>query len=178
VAISLPLVALITALLPGAQKPTELGYVALLLGSALILGYLAALVRGERRAKQFLAQLGYRIQPESSIYAQTLYHLSDAAGILVELKDGRRVTGCPRLGPAYKDDGINELYIVYPEFLDDNSVSHPVPGGAGIIIPLTEVSHIVLSEDPRGGVSPSDAPKEAAGLPDPRERDDEDAAAA
>ena len=104
---------------------------------------------GRQRVKDFLGRLGYRMEPESSIFAQTLYHMSDVGTVLVEFKDGRRITGCPRNGPQYKDDGINELYIVYPEGLDDDG--NPVSiNGAGVIVPLTEVSNIVLSEDPTG----------------------------
>lgn len=150
VAISLPLVALVTAALPGAQKSTQLGYVALLLGLALILGFLTALARGRARVKWALGKLGYRMEPEGSIYAQTLYHMSEEATVLVELKDGRQVSGCPRNGPQHKDDASNELYLVYPEVLGDDGVSQPIPGGGGVIVPLSEVASIVLSEDPTG----------------------------
>ena len=111
---SLPLVALVMALLPGAQKPSQFGYVAILLVFALVVGYLAALARGTGAAKDALGRLGYRMEPEGSIYAQTLRHLPDDAPVLVEFKDGRRITGCPRNGPQHKDDGINELYLGVP----------------------------------------------------------------
>jgi len=148
VAISLLLVA-VAHLLPIAHKPTDVSYVVILLAGSLMIGYLAAQARGRQRVKDFLGRLGYRMEPESSIFAQTLYHMSDVGTVLVEFKDGRRITGCPRNGPQYKDDGINELYIVYPEGLDDDG--NPVSiNGAGVIVPLTEVSNIVLSEDPTG----------------------------
>jgi hypothetical protein len=149
---SLPLVALVMALLPGAQKPSQLGYVALLLVFALVVGYLAALARGTGAAKGALGRLGYRMEPEGSMYAQTLRHLPSDAAVLVELKDGRRITGCPRNGPQHKDDGINELYIVYPmaRDVDGNLVDI---GGEGIIVPLSEVSNIVLAVDPTGAPS-------------------------
>jgi hypothetical protein len=149
VVISLPLVALVSAVLPGSQKPTQLGYVALLLTVGLIGGYVAALARRRPRMKRFLAWLGYRMEPEGSIYSQTLAHMSDEATVLVEFKDGRRVTGCPRNGPQHKDDGINELYLVYPQALDDDGQPVPIKG-AGLIVPLSEVSNIVLGEDPTG----------------------------
>ena len=149
VVISLPLVALVSAVLPGAQKPTQLGYVAVLLAVGLIGGYVAALGRGRPRMKRFLAWLGYRMEPEGSIYSQTLAHMSDEGTVLLEFKDGRRVTGCPRNGPQHKDDGINELYLVYPQALGDDG--QPVPiNGAGLIVPLSEISNIVLGEDPTG----------------------------
>jgi len=146
---SLPLVALVTAAMPDAQKPSQLGYIALLLALAAVLGYVAALVRGRPRTKKLLGKLGYRLEPESSIYAQTLYKMSDEGSVLVEMKDGRRVSGCPRNGPQYKDDGINELYLVYPHAHDDAGGSEPV-AGAALIVPLSEVSNITLSEEPTG----------------------------
>jgi len=163
---SLPLVAL-GQVLSGAQKPSQLGYVAILLGLALVLGYLSALARGTGIAKKALGCLGYRMEPAGSIYAQTVYHLPANAPVLVELKDGRRITGCVRNGPQHKDDGINELYVVYPEALDDDGNSVSI-GGAGIIIPLAEVSNIVLSEDPTGAppIAAADTgPPEAQTLP-------------
>jgi hypothetical protein len=143
---SLPLVAGVSALLPGKQRPTELGYVLFLLGAALALGYLAALLRGWKPMRRALGSLGYRIEPEGTIYAQTLKHMSDDAGVLVELKDGRRVWGAPRSGPDSKDDGIAELYLVYPEVMGDDGDWHRA--GAGVIVPLAEVNSITLSEEP------------------------------
>jgi hypothetical protein len=72
--------------------------------------------------------------------------MSAAAPIMVEFKDGRRLAGTPRSGPEYKDDGINELYLTHPEARgEDGEWSHV---GAAIIVPLSEISSIVLSEDP------------------------------
>ena len=147
VVLSLPLVALARLLLPGAQQATELGYVLLLLALGLVGGYLAALVRGRARVRRGLAHLGYRIQPEGTIYAQTLQHMSEEGTVMVEMKNGRRFSGCPRTGPQCKDDGVNELYLVYAEALDDEGEWQPV-GGPAVIVPLAEISYIVLSEEP------------------------------
>jgi hypothetical protein len=145
VVISLPLVAIANALL-GSHNAIHVGYVApLLVGSALA-GYVAALLRGTGLAKKLLGALGYRYEPEGSIYAQTLKHLKPEGVVVVELKDGRRVSGCPRSGPQTKDDGIAELYLVYPEAEDDEQ--HWRSAGGGLIVPLAEVSTIALSEDP------------------------------
>ena len=54
----------------------------------------------------------------------------------------------PAGGPQHKDDGINELYLTYPTALGPDGVRYPV--GAGLIIPLTEVSYIALGEEPTG----------------------------
>jgi hypothetical protein len=149
VVVSLPLVAAVTALLPGAQKPTQLGYVALLLAVGLIGGYLVALARGTRRVKGVLARVGYTLEPPGSIYASTLREMSPEGTVVVELKDGRRVLGYPRIGPQHKDDGITELYLTYPE-------AQPPTGGEwlavgeGIIIPLSDIGSITLSEEPTG----------------------------
>ncbi len=149
--LSLPLVAA-ASLLPGTQRPTQLGYVALLLLGAGVLGYMAAWLRGTARAKRWLAHLfDYRQEPEGSIYAQTLKKLPPRSPVTIELKDGRLVSGTPRNGPERKDDGINELYLTHPEARDGG---HWVPVGEGIIIPLSEVASILLADDPTG------APKE------------------
>jgi hypothetical protein len=149
VVLSLPLVALVTALMPGEQTATQLGYVALLLGLALAVGYAAALIRGRPKVKDVLAKAGYTLDPEGTIYAQTLKHLSESATVTVELKDGRRISGCPRSGPQSKDDGVNELYLVYAEALDENGEWQSL-GGPAAIIPLSEVASVVLSEEPTG----------------------------
>jgi hypothetical protein len=146
--LSLPLVAL-ASWLPGAQKPTQLGYVLVLLLGSAVLGYLAAWLRGSRLGKRLLAWLfDYRIQPEGSIYAQTLKKLPPTSPVTVELKDGRRVSGTPRLGPENKDDGINELYLTHPTALQDGTTWVAV--GAGIIVRLDEVANIVLADDATG----------------------------
>jgi hypothetical protein len=82
---SLPLVALVSAALPGAQTATEPDYIAVLLGLALVLGYVAALIRGTARAKRLFGAIGYRIEPEGTIYAQTLKHMSEEGTVLIEL---------------------------------------------------------------------------------------------
>lgn len=148
VVISLPLVALADWLVSGSHKPTRLGYVALLTAGAFALGYGVALLRGRKFATWALAWLDYRIQPEGTIYAQTLKHMSPAAPVLIELKDGRRISGTPRNGPESPDDGINELYLTHPEAQDKDGKWYSV--GPGVIVPLGEVSTIVLSEDPTG----------------------------
>lgn len=144
---SLPLVALVNAVLAGRQQVTQLAYVAVLLVLALAVGYGVALARGARPVGRVLGRLGYRIQAEGSIYAQTLKHMSADATVVVELHDGRRIWGCPRSGPQNKDDGVAELYLVYPCAEADGEWR---PVGEGIIVPLDEVSTIALSEEPTG----------------------------
>jgi hypothetical protein len=145
---SLPLVAFVRWVLPGPQHATVVGYVACLLAAGLILGYLIAFIRGRERTKDVLAKLDYRIQPEGTIYAGLLRHMGDDATVTVERKDGRLVWGCPRRGPQHKDDGVAEIYLVYPKELGDDG--QRVSLGAGVIVPLTEISAVYLSEDPTG----------------------------
>lgn len=148
VAASLPLVAIVRALWTGSPKPTEVGYVAVLLGLGFAAGYILAFVRGRRLIKKLLAALDYRLEPEGTIYAQLLSPMSATATVLIELKDGRKLWGCPRSGPQYKDDGINELYLAYPEASADGE--EWVSAGAGLIVPLSEITTICLSEEPTG----------------------------
>ena len=156
VVVSLPLVAVVGATLPGAQEATQVGYVALLLALGLIIGYIAALIRGARPSKKLLSKVGYRLDPEGSIYARTLKHMSDEGSVVVELKDGRRVSGAPGGGPQHKGDGVAELYLTYPEAQDDEG--EWVSVGASLIIPLAEISTVALSEEPTGSASPSTEP--------------------
>lgn len=168
VVISLPLVALADALIGGPHKATQLDYVIALIAGSFVLGYLLALARGRRGMKRVLGWMDYRSEPEGSIYAQTLRHMSPTAPVLIELKDGRRVSGTPRNGPENKDDGINELYLTHPEAEGDGGQWYSV--GAGLIVPLAEVSNIVLSEDPTRapvvsaavGPEPDSAPESGA----------------
>jgi hypothetical protein len=154
---SLPLVALVKALLPGTQHADQLGDVLALLGVALILGYALALVRDTQRARKALARVGYRLNPESTIYAQTLAKLpaSSDAEVIIELKDGRQVLGSPAKGPQYEGDGIKELYLTYPRMRSEAGDWEPI--GAAVIVPLADVGMTVLPEDPTGLSKPSAA---------------------
>jgi len=145
VAASLPLVAIANSVLAGTHKPTQVGYVAALLAFAFAAGYLLALIRGRPRVKRLLAALDYHLEPDGTIYATLLRPMSQRGSVLIELKDGRKLWGTPRLGPQYKDDGINELYLTYPEASADGQTWASV--GAGLIVPLSEISTIALSED-------------------------------
>lgn len=145
---SLPLVAVVTALLSGDQDATQPGYVAALLILGWAVGYLFAQLRARRRVKEWLSKRGYRILPEGTIYAQTLYEMSEQGTVVVELKDGRRIWGAPRHGPQARDDGISELYLCYPKAESGDGQWDSV--GEGVIVPLGEVSTITLSEEPTG----------------------------
>jgi hypothetical protein len=100
---SLPLVALVQALIPGRQEPEELGYVAALLGVAAVVGYAGAYLRGRRFIRELLALVGYQLDPAGSIYSQTLALMGKDESVVLELQDGRRIWGSPRKGPQHKD---------------------------------------------------------------------------
>jgi hypothetical protein len=155
VVLSLPLVAAADALIEGSHVATRLGYALALTVGSFVLGYALACIRAHPWVKSILGWLQYRSPPEGSIYAQTLKHMSAAAPVTVEFKDGRRLNGTPRSGPEFKDDGISELYLTHPEARTDGG--EWVPVGAGVIVPLSEISNIVLSEDPTGAPTVADA---------------------
>jgi Family of unknown function (DUF6338) len=146
VVLSLPLVALADALIGGSHSAKDLGYALALTAGAYVIGYLAASVRARHRAKALLARLGYHSAPEGSIYAQTLKHLPDDQAVIVEMKDGRSIYGVPRTGPEFDGDGIRELFLTFPEARPPGGEWSSI--GAGVIVPLDEVSTIVMFMDP------------------------------
>ena len=64
-ALSLPIVALAGAIASGNPEPLDLDYVALLLGLAIVLGYVFALLRGRSLTREVLGKIGYRREPEA-----------------------------------------------------------------------------------------------------------------
>jgi hypothetical protein len=151
VATSVPLVALANEIADRrdiSTDPTKLGYVALLLGVSIAVGYVFALLRGWGWIRRQLGHVGFRYQPEASVYARTLLRLPQKDSyIIVVFKDGRRVAGMPKFGPGRSDDGPRELYLTHPEWRWG-------PGdwrrdGVGLIVNLDEVHHITLEDAPR-----------------------------
>ncbi len=157
VVLSLPLVAVADALISGAHTATSLSYVLAVTVGSFAVGYVLACLRGRRRVKDALGWLGYRSPPEGSIYAQTLKHLPPEEAVVVEMKDGRRIYGTPRTGPEFEGDGIHELYLTHTEARISDTEWQPA--GAGVIVPLDEISNIVLFMDPtedQGMTTPTD----------------------
>jgi len=145
---SLPFVAFAN-LVAGEGSPTRIGYVTVLLVPAFLVGYLAALVRGANRTRNLLSKIKLSNQPEGSIYAQTLLRLSDEVPVTVEFKDGRKLSGTPRIGPGLAEDGVHELYLTHPAWLVDGRwVAGPEAVGEGVIVNLGEVHNIALARDP------------------------------
>lgn len=148
VAFSLPLVAAWNLAIDGSHKPTRLAYALALTAGSFAVGYVVSFIRGLDVTKALLRGVGYDIEPESSIYAQTLRKIGGKERIEVDLKGGLRVRGFPGNGPAAKDDGINEIYLTRPEARLANSDDDWEEIGAAAIVPLSEVSLIVLAVDP------------------------------
>jgi hypothetical protein len=59
------------------------------------------------------------------------------------------IWACPRSGPYYKDDGISELYLLYPQREDEDGIWSPSEG-LGSSSRWLKVSTILLVEDPTG----------------------------
>ena len=87
---------------------------AALIAGSFAVGYLVAVARGHQWARAMLRRLDYHVGPENSIYAQTLKQMKEDSPVVIELKDGRLVSGTVAIGPESKDDGINELYLTHP----------------------------------------------------------------
>jgi hypothetical protein len=152
VVLSLPIVALAGALADGlgiARDVTELGYVVLLLGTAIVGGYLVAAIRASNDGRRLLRALRLAYQPDSSIYAQTMLSLPAAAPVTVAFKDGRKLSGTPKLGPGLASDGVAELYLTYPAWWDAAAGAWATEGAGGaVIVPLSEVQSVTLDRDP------------------------------
>ena len=147
VVLSLPIVTLCDAIIPGEQKPTQAGYVAALLIVSFLGGYLAAAARSTRRVRQWLATtLGHELAPPGSTYLNVFRDQPEEAAITVIMKDGRRYSGSPVFYPSHASDGVTALYLTYPQVASAGGTWVDV-GGEGLILPLTEISAIVIDED-------------------------------
>lgn len=151
VATSLPLVAAangLAELLSIPARPTNLGYVALLLGLSMVVGYCFAALREPQWVRQRLAAIGITSQPEALLTTQVLKPLSDRF-VTVNFKDGRKLSGVPKAGPVLPDDGIKELYLTYPAWWDDerNDFAETDENEAAVLVWIDEIHNITISED-------------------------------
>lgn len=104
VAASLPLVVLSNELAGwfGIRiDATSWQYVALLLTPALLVGYAVAALRSKPWTRKILGWLGLYHQPDGSLYAMALLSLPRDTVVVLELQDGRMVSGTPRAGPSF-----------------------------------------------------------------------------
>jgi predicted permease len=150
VAASVPLVAMGNAIANAIgidHDPTDAAYIALLLAPAIVVGYLAAAVRGSERTRRFLRRLSIPFEPEATIYEQTLLKLPYDAQVTILFKDGRTLAGYPAKGPGIGDDEPRELYITSARWWDSkgNKWEGQAPGA---IVNLEEVVSILMSADP------------------------------
>jgi hypothetical protein len=151
VATSLPLVAAahgLGELLDIPAQPTSLGYVALLLGLSMLVGYCFAALREPQWVRKRLAGIGITSQPEALLTTQVLKPLSDRF-VTVNFKDGRKLSGVPKAGPVLPDDGINEFYLTYPAWWDDEQNDFVETGEdeAAVLVWIDNIHNITVSED-------------------------------
>lgn len=150
VAASLPLVAVgnVLADVFGIRRDsTSWGYVTAQLVPALLIGYGVAALRSMAWTRKVLGRLGLRHQPDGSLYAMTMLGLSRPAVVVLELHDGRMVSGTPRAGPSYAEDDVDEVVLTHPEWKSEADWSADGAGKA-VLIPLREVKSVTFSEDP------------------------------
>ena len=82
---------------------TSWQYVATLLVPALLVGYGMAALRSMAWTRRVLGRLGLHHQPDGSLYALTMLGLARGAVVVLELHDGRMVSGTPRAGPSFAE---------------------------------------------------------------------------
>lgn len=151
VATSVPLVAVAHGLFKAVGgknlNATHVVYVLFLLGLSILTGYLVSLLREPNFARGFLAAIGFRYQPERSIYELVLRQNDAVTGAF---KDGKRLGGVVALGPGQSDDeSAGQLYVVYPAWIDPQTNKAESEGaGAGVIVNLSEVETITVAKDP------------------------------
>lgn len=151
VATSLPLVAAahgIAELLKVPTRPTEAGYVALLLALSMLVGYCFAAVREPQWVRKRLADIGITSQPEALLTTQVLKPLSDRF-VTVNFKDGRKLSGVPKAGPVLPEDGINEFYLTYPAWWDEeqDDFVETDENEAAVLVWIENIHNITVSED-------------------------------
>lgn len=151
--LSLPLVAIadaVTKLLHISDRPLAVGFALVVTLGAFAIGYLIALIREATWIRKALAFCDYWSQPESSIYAQTLYKIGGAAQVEVRTIDGQHMRGVPTIAPLAQGDGIEELYLsrvkLPPEKEGEEWVEDP--NWKSVLLPLSQVSLIALVVDP------------------------------
>jgi hypothetical protein len=151
IATSLPLVAAthgLAGLLGLPTRPTHLGYVVLLLGLSMVVGYGIAWLREPQWMRRRLAAIGITSQPEALLTTQVLKALSDRF-VTVNFKDGRKLSGVPKAGPVLPDDGINELYLTYPAWWDEEQEDfvETDEDEAAVLVWIDNVHNITVSEN-------------------------------
>jgi hypothetical protein len=151
IATSLPLVAgahALAELLNIVAGPTHVAYVALLLGLSMVVGYCFAALREPQSVRKLLAAAGITSQPEALLTTQVLKPLTDRY-VTVHFKDGRKLSGVPKAGPVLPNDGINEFYLTYPAWWDEDQEEfvETGEGEAAVLVWIDSIHNITVSED-------------------------------
>ena len=132
-------------------NPTNIGYVVILLGIAVLAGYFIGLLRDWSRTRHLLGDLGLPYEPEATMMERTVFRMPDDGLVTVVFKDGRTAYGSPTFGTGYVEDGeARELYLAWPRWWDEESGdwSEDVEHLAGVVVNLDEVAAVELSKSP------------------------------
>lgn len=161
VALSLPIVAVvqrgIDALGFAAPRPLQLGYLAALLGAALVAGYVTALVRGTdaiSRAVGWLSNpmLGETREalPDPTVIGLVLGRLESDAWVTVTLTNGRLIAGNARLW-SQPLDVRQQLYLNEHQWWKaDLGKWGDKHEEGGVVVDLEQVVSIEVSKGPKG----------------------------
>ena len=151
VAASVPLVAL-TELIRGwfgvERNPLAPGYVALLLGLSVALGYAFARLRGSTTSRRLLRRVGLRHEPEDTPFLRVLRGLpgTDAQATLT-FKDGAVLTGTPSL---FTNDleSPREVFLTNPRWWVPEIEEWTDRGSGGVLVRLDEIWAIEFDRTP------------------------------
>lgn len=154
VATSVPLVAIteVTRDWFGIDRdPLAAGYILLLLGTSVIVGYVFARLRGATRVRSALGRLGFRHEPESLVFNRTVPRMPSSDGqVPVTFKDDRVLAGTPRFWHSEPASARRELFLTHTRWYEDDSGTwSDVPQEGGVLINLEDVWVIELDQDPK-----------------------------
>jgi uncharacterized protein DUF6338 len=153
VALSLPLVAaadLFTRWLGWSRDPLALRYVVLLLGTAIVAGYLAAVIRDTAWFREVLGWFGLRHAPESSVLELVMRSLKRAdAQLTITLRDGDVVAGTPRHWSGDPEVKLREIYLTNVRWYDGEKHEWDEPQtSGGVLVNVGDIASIQV--DPGG----------------------------
>lgn len=146
IACSLPIVSIFNFLWPGEPMSVlATGYVLLLLGFSILIGYLFSWLRGWgwSPAKRFMRSFGLRAPDEDFIGLQ-FRKLGKNDIVTVTLKSGAVFSGMPKQGNLYRRDGARQYYFDEVAWYDNAEQAWENRPG-GLIIDLAEVEYMETS---------------------------------
>lgn len=103
------------------RDPLDFSYIAILLGTSLIAGYLFALARGNLRTRSALSRLGFRGEPESLVFLRTVPRMpAGDAQVTITFKTGEVLAGTPKYW-SDPESPIRELFVTNPAWWDEDA---------------------------------------------------------